>query len=52
MQATTGTPIDIVTVIQSLIVIFVAAPALVRAIFRIKAARIEAGQPVSKGWGS
>ncbi len=51
MQATTGTPIDIVTVIQSLIVIFVAAPALVRAIFRIKAARVEAGQPVSKGWG-
>jgi ABC-type uncharacterized transport system permease subunit len=52
MQAATGTPIDIVTVVQSLIVIFVAAPALVRAIFRIKAARIEAGQPVSKGWGS
>ena len=52
MQAATGTPIDIVTVIQSLIVIFVAAPALVRAIFRIKAARVAAGQPVSKGWGS
>jgi simple sugar transport system permease protein len=52
MQAATGTPIDIVTVVQSLIVIFVAAPALVRAIYRIKAARAEAGQPVSKGWGS
>jgi general nucleoside transport system permease protein len=52
MQAATGTPVDIVTVIQSLIVIFVAAPALVRAIFRIKAARVAAGQPVSKGWGS
>ena len=51
MQAQTGTPIDIVTVIQSLIVIFVAAPALVRAIFRIKAAGAEAAQPVSKGWG-
>jgi general nucleoside transport system permease protein len=51
MQATTGTPVDIVTVIQSLIVIFVAAPALVRAIFRIKAAPVEAEQPVSKGWG-
>jgi simple sugar transport system permease protein len=52
MQAVTGTPIDIVLVIQSLIVIFVAAPALVRAIWRIKAARGDAGQPVSKGWGS
>ena len=52
MQAVTGTPIDIVLVIQSLIVIFVAAPALVRAIWRIKAVRGGAGQPVSKGWGS
>jgi general nucleoside transport system permease protein len=52
MQAVTGTPIDIVLVIQSLIVIFVAAPALVRAIWRIKAARGDTGQPVSKGWGS
>jgi general nucleoside transport system permease protein len=52
MQAVTGTPIDIVLVIQSLIVIFVAAPALVRAIWQIKAARGGAAQPVSKGWGS
>jgi general nucleoside transport system permease protein len=52
MQAVTGTPIDIVLVIQSLIVIFVAAPELVRAIWRIRAARGGAGQPVSKGWGS
>jgi simple sugar transport system permease protein len=52
MQAVTGTPIDIVTVIQSLIVIFVAAPALVRAMYRIRVARGGAGTPVSKGWGS
>jgi ABC-type uncharacterized transport system permease subunit len=52
MQAATGTPIDIVTVVQSLIVIFVAAPALVRAIYRIRVARAETGQPVTKGWGS
>jgi general nucleoside transport system permease protein len=51
MQATTSTPIDIVTVIQSLIVVFVAAPALVRAIYHVKAARTVAGGPVSKGWG-
>jgi general nucleoside transport system permease protein len=51
MQAVTGTPVDIVTVIQSLIVIFVAAPALVRAMYRIRLAR-GTGQPVSKGWGS
>lgn len=36
MQATTGTPIDIVLVVQSLIVLFIAAPPLVRTIFRIR----------------
>jgi simple sugar transport system permease protein len=51
MQAETSTPIDIVTVIQSLIVIFVAAPALVRAIYRVRGARTDTGAPVSKGWG-
>ncbi len=35
MQTLTGTPIDIVLVVQSLIVLFIAAPPLVRAIFRI-----------------
>lgn len=35
MQARTGTPIDIVLVVQSLIVLFIAAPPLVRAIFRL-----------------
>ncbi|HEX6886927.1 MAG TPA: ABC transporter permease [Candidatus Nanopelagicales bacterium] len=37
MQASTGTPIDIVLVVQSLIVLFIAAPPLVRRIFRLKA---------------
>ncbi len=37
MQARTGTPIDIVLVVQSLIVLFIAAPPLVRAIFRLPA---------------
>ena len=36
MQASTSTPIDIVTVIQSVIVLFVAAPPLVRALFRLR----------------
>jgi len=35
MQARTGTPIDIVLVVQSLIVLFIAAPPLVRALFRL-----------------
>jgi simple sugar transport system permease protein len=37
MQASQGVPIDIVLVVQSLIVLFIAAPPLVRAIFRLPA---------------
>jgi simple sugar transport system permease protein len=36
MQAATQTPGDIVTVIQSVIVLFIAAPPLVRSIFRLR----------------
>jgi simple sugar transport system permease protein len=36
MQAATQTPVDIVTVIQALVIVFVAAPSIVRAVFRIK----------------
>ncbi|MGH3630648.1 MAG: ABC transporter permease subunit, partial [Sciscionella sp.] len=36
MQASTGVPIDIVTVIQALIVIFIAAPMLIKALFRLR----------------
>jgi simple sugar transport system permease protein len=49
MQAQTGTSLDIVTVIQALIVLFIAAPVLVRAIFRLRAAGGGIGQ-LSKGW--
>ena len=52
MQARTGTPIDIVLVVQSLIVLFVAAPPLVRAIFRLKGGGSIDTLQVSKGWGA
>jgi general nucleoside transport system permease protein len=37
MQASEGIPVDIVLVVQSLIVLFIAAPPLVRALFRLPA---------------
>lgn len=52
MQAATGTPIDIVVVIQALVIMFIAAPALVRAIFRIRAERRMGSEVFAKGWGS
>jgi general nucleoside transport system permease protein len=51
MQGQTGTSLDLVLVIQALIIVFIAAPGLVRALFRIKADDLAAGQ-VAKGWGS
>lgn len=42
MQAAQGVPIDIVLVVQSLIVLFIAAPPLIRAIFRLPAPGIGA----------
>jgi len=50
MQSSTGIPIDLVQVIQSLIVLFIAAPTLIRSVFRLKAARGGIGQQLAKGW--
>jgi ABC-type uncharacterized transport system permease subunit len=39
MQVATATPVDIVDVLQALIVMFVAAPPLIRAMYRLRATR-------------
>lgn len=51
MQAQTGIPVDLVVVIQGLVIMFIAAPALVRGIYRIRAARTTGTEIFSKGWG-
>jgi simple sugar transport system permease protein len=53
MQAATQIPVDIVTVIQSLIVLFVAAPPLIRAMFRLRRTRTAGlSETVAKGWNA
>ena len=51
MQATTSTPVDIIGVIQALIIVFVAAPALIRALYRVRAGR-EVEPAFTTGWGA
>ena len=51
MQSATGIPIHLVVVIQALVIMFVAAPALVRAIYRIRAERALGAETFAKGWG-
>jgi general nucleoside transport system permease protein len=50
MQAVTGIPIDLTTVIQAVIVFMVATPALVREVFRLKEARGGDTRIATKGW--
>jgi simple sugar transport system permease protein len=52
MQAQTGIPVDLVVVIQGLIIMFIAAPALVRGIFRIRSEKATGTEIFSKGWGA
>jgi general nucleoside transport system permease protein len=51
MQGAAQVPIDLVVVLQALIVIFVAAPGLIKAIWRIKGDTTESHQ-VTSGWGA
>jgi simple sugar transport system permease protein len=50
MQANASVGIDLIGVIQALIIIFVAAPALIAAIYRIKVSTTST--QISKGWGA
>ncbi|GAB7042023.1 MULTISPECIES: ABC transporter permease [Catenuloplanes] len=51
MQSYASVSLELVTVLQALIVIFIAAPALVKAIFRLRAARAaRLSTSIAKGW--
>ncbi|MGI5214312.1 ABC transporter permease [Plantactinospora sp. CA-290183] len=51
MQSYASISLELVTVLQAMIVIFIAAPALVKAIFRLRAARAARLQTsLAKGW--
>lgn len=51
MQVMTDINIDLIVVLRALIVMFIAAPLLVKAIWRVKSAQVTTGQTF-KGWGS
>ncbi len=50
MQSHAGIPIDIISIIQALVIIFVAAPAIIRAIYRIRL-RAAGTEVAARGWG-
>jgi simple sugar transport system permease protein len=50
MATDTSTPSEIVSIIEPVLVLFIAAPALIRAIFRLRAARAGGVGQLAKGW--
>lgn len=50
MQAATGIPIDLVVVIQALVIMFVAAPALIRELYRIRVKATTGTEILAQGW--
>jgi simple sugar transport system permease protein len=51
MQAAAGIPIDIISVMQALILAFIAAPAIIRTIFRLREPEDEEPGVLVSGWG-
>ena len=51
MQLKAGVPIDIVSILQALILAFIAAPAIIRSIYRLKKPDIEEDTIKVGGWG-
>jgi ABC-type uncharacterized transport system permease subunit len=50
MQFTAGVPIEIISIIQGLVIVFVAAPAVIRWIYHIRSIRTET-TVLTRGWG-
>jgi ABC-type uncharacterized transport system permease subunit len=51
MQIRAGISIDLINIIQAFVIMFIAAPKIVRWIYRIKAERGKVGFILTKGWG-
>jgi ABC-type uncharacterized transport system permease subunit len=56
MQSVAGVPTEIVQIVQALVIVFIAAPAIIRAIYRFRERRLEAIEAemavFSRGWGA
>jgi simple sugar transport system permease protein len=54
MQSVAGIPTEIVQIIQALVIVFIAAPAIIQAIYRLRKRREEEAEVTvfSRGWGA
>jgi ABC-type uncharacterized transport system permease subunit len=52
MQSIANIPIDIISIIQALVIVFIAAPAIVRWIYRVRVKSEVEGATFTRGWGA
>ncbi len=52
MQSIASVPIDIISVVQALVIVFIAAPAIVRWIYRVRAKSDVESTTFTRGWGA
>jgi simple sugar transport system permease protein len=52
MQSIASIPIDIISVVQALVIVFIAAPAIVRWIYRVRVKAETEGTTFTRGWGA
>jgi len=51
MMVVSGIPDDIISILQALILIFIAAPAIIRTVYRLRAPKVEEEGIFVSGWG-
>ncbi|MDH7485646.1 MAG: ABC transporter permease [Anaerolineae bacterium] len=51
MQSLAGIPIDIISIIQALVIVFIAAPDIIRWLYRLRAGRGIEELVLTRGWG-
>ena len=53
MMSIASIPLEIISIVQSMVIIFIAAPAIIRSIYRLRTDREELGPAmITRGWGS
>lgn len=52
MQSVAQIPVDIITIVIALVIVFIAAPEIIRALYRLPKTSAEEGPVFTKGWGS
>ncbi|MGQ9627320.1 MAG: ABC transporter permease [Anaerolineae bacterium] len=51
MQSTAAIPTELIQIMQAMVIAFIAAPAIIRTIYRLKAERAELAPTFTRGWG-